>query len=252
MSHVEANTHSPIIHTAQKWIEQEIAGKGICPPLKILMGRHPHPSGVGYDWIALRKEIDMHDLTNRKPSERDSLAKLVISNYLRFVSEAAAGRAPLTMLQILPLFDSNQAYDEFMALIERTAVIRLSSSKSKSLIRSLAVQMGNSTHVINAGLNTPDGQLIMATRIITASFRFIYFYGRDLSDNDVADFSSSRGDVNRYKVLSRAPFYATQVVNPFRGRELSASMNVDSIHRRNSALAKQTNADEHGAIMDSL
>lgn len=253
---VERITSSPIqpeVQATRRWIEQEIGGRGICPPLVRLLQNHRNENG-SVDWDRLSRKVDIDCYTHLNPYEPDLLRR-VSDSYLRFITEATQGEGPLTKIFILPDFESNSDYDKFVNDMKQTVLARLVLSQDgPAIARSAFQQYAEIKNVplatINSILNSgKPGEIEAAKIVIKGTFGPVYFYGEKVTNEDVSGFSDTKGPRDRYKILSRAPFYMIQISNAIGGRDLIGNLDRKRLRARNTRLASETSMVDYESKM---
>jgi len=256
---VERISSSPIqpeVRATRRWIEQEIGGRGICPPLVRLLQDHRSENGSVH-WDGLSREVDIEYHTHLSPYTPNLLRRVSVS-YVRFITEATQGEGPLTKIFILPDFESNSDYDKFVNDMKQTVLARLVLSQDgPAIARSAYQQYAEITNVpfatINRILNSGKPGVIEAAKIVVGgTFGPVYFYGKKVTNEDVSGFSVRKGPRDRYKVLSRAPYYMIQISNAIGGRDLIGTLNRQRLNARNTRLASETSIAGHERKMSEF
>ncbi len=237
----------------QKWIETEIVGRGICPPLAKLLQQYRNENGI-VQWDTLTSQVEIESFFDLKPLAKKSI-EAVAESYLQFIVRASEGRAGMTQVIILPDFPQNKDYDKFMVEVKVVVRAKLFTPEGWVLVRSLFEQKG-----IKGGLSDiHTGELSEVMKLqeeviqtIEGLFNPVYFYGKPLSERDVSDFPGARGDQNRQKVLSRAPYYLFQAVNGINTDELVGDLNRKRLYERNTELASETEMPKFEAKLKRL
>lgn len=245
------------IQTIRQWLEEEIAGQGICPPLVKLFQQHRTADG-SLDWSGnLANEVEMISFVTFKPNGRELLAQ-VTGSYVRMIVDAVNGHGPLTQVLILPDFRRNPDYDEFITQMKRNTLAQLVTTAwgvdttRRGFIKAMdnRGQPRRTTYqVLDNGI---DGLVQAAANLVEGAFGPVFFYGQEVTNRDIADFSGERGPKDRQKVLSRAPYYLAQSVNILRSSEIIGNLDRQKLYRRNSDLARETNLKNHENLMRRL
>lgn len=239
------NPTQPEVKAIRSWLEQEIVGKGICPPL-VRLFQHYRDSDGTVSWDQLSGVVDIESYFRLSPYKPDLLLHKVSDSYLRFITEATQGNGPLTKIFILPEFRTNPDYDKFVDDMKKTAFARLVLSPdgqtiARSAFRQSAEAQRISQTIVARILNSGrDGEIQAAANVIEGTFRPAIFYGKTITDKDISDLPDTRGPKERYKMLSRAPYYVIQVANSIGGMDLSGNLNRQRIYSRNTRLASET------------
>lgn len=252
---------APEILSTQRWMEEFVAGKGICPPLVKVMQRYRDEESGMVDWDRLSEKIEISSYHHLDPSN-PHLLTLASLSYLRFITDAANGTAPLSTVVILPDFSTNAAYDEFLAAMKWRSVAMLSATPETrrtaiSLFLKASEQRGTrrQAEAVLRREGSPAEAFVIGN-LVDQAYRPIPFYGKELSSDDLIGFSEERGSIERQKFLSRGPYYMFQVVNMVDGFDLSRNLDRPRLYRRNNAMAFQTDArelnTEMGQFRDSV
>lgn len=249
---VQTNYFSPEVHAMQGWIESEVIKKGTCPPLVRLSRDFTDAAGV-IDWLSLSDEVEFISFYNYAP-RTDSITNAVSSAYAGYIVDATTGNAPLTSVIILPDFETNDDFSDFMSeaisATERNLltmeggeeVVKLAYQKTadaEGLSRSAKMFLRKRTNLASA-----------AEQVVNTAFRPIYFYGQDLTQPELDAFPDNRGPVSRQRILSRAPHFGFQVVAPFGGDKYIGRLNSQRLFARNTRLAEATDPTTYGQAID--
>jgi hypothetical protein len=246
----------PEIASMQDWITQEVIDKGTCPPL-VKLARVYKGEGGEIDWASMAKEVEITSYRQYTNSSEILLGR-VVTDYLQYISHMAKGTAPLTKVFVLPDFVSNPDYDAFMDDVKRTALETLLSTPegveiSREAFQKIAQLRNLPKDQVGALLNGGKvEQTVIGINVVEGVANPVYFYGNRLTDRDIADFSDTRGPRDRQRMLSRAPYYAFQVVNTLRSPEISANLNRPGLHARNTRLALKTDLNQYEGVMRRL
>ena len=244
------------IAIVKAWIQDEVIGNLLCPPLVKLKAQHSDTEG-STDWVIFYDQIDIVSYRNLSPDSSELMGG-VSKHYIGLMEQIKQRKAPLTGICILPDFETNRAYDTFIATLKGNIITSvLVSEQLQELIFSIQTLVNlskgmkrtdikNSINAVKSHKKTNPAVFEIemrqsTTAILNGAFNLIYFYGQEVSDEDVSDISEIRGPVERYKYLTRAPLYMFQVVNPFHSltEELTGTLNRPGLHRRNTQLARE-------------
>lgn len=239
----------------QNWMEQEIIGKGLCPPL-VKVAQEYRDSDGKLDWSRFSRVVVTQDLTHLDPSSQELLIA-VATPYLRFIMDSMAGTIPLAHNFILPDFETNDDFLAFKKYSQSAVVDELMSTQkgqifSRVSVRKVAEGFGFSDESIRNRLRQRGGTFRAAKYLVEDCFRGADFFGQELSDGDIVNFPDNRGPVERYKMLSRAPYYLLQLLNSPRTEALAAGLNRDRLHTRNTDIALGIDIDEYETVMQTL
>lgn len=235
------------IGSIQRWMEEEIIGKGICVPL--VKAAQNYTVDRKIDWTRFSEEVVIEDATHKSPDSEELLLD-VSKIYLDFIHCVVASNAPLVRNVVLPDFSNNSDFDLFLKRVRENAFEELTSSEEgQDFALQAFLKLASKNH-------TPEDEVRAVCRkgptsvaqVIERSFNTINFYGRRVTDKDLSDLPGDRdprNPVDRYKMLGRAPYYLMQVINPIRGYEPKVSLDAPAMRRRNTALAARTNLDEY-------
>lgn len=246
----EARQFIPIsrdVQVVQKWLEEEVAGRGICPPLLKLLQRYTSEAGI--DWQAVSSEVDIETFKSQNPRNKQ-LVTTVAASYVRYIINCARENGPYTKVIILPDFKSNAEYDEFMLQVKFGAITILQSSQEnillmKSIYERVATARSADPQSIKRLIDNPALLLVLATQVVEGAFNPVYFYGKQIGVEDIQGFNGNRGPIERQKILARAPYYLLQVVNSLKSSELIGIMDRKKLHQHNTALALHDNVASH-------
>lgn len=230
----------------QRWLESEVMGRGLCPPLVKLAAGYRSDDGK-LDWARLGALVRIEDHSAHRPGT-EQLLDVISGAYLDFMVDAMKGNAPYTHIFILPLFPSNTAFDAFMATVKAMALWSLTKDPdgrefAEHSWEHWVLGQGARDDEIAAIRARPDAAQFIAKQVVEGLFNPIQFYGRRATDADFADVPDTRGPGIRYTILSRAPHYLVQVIDPIRGNALTGNLNRPAVHRRNTELALSTDQD---------
>lgn len=244
------------IQVTQQWLDQDIVGRGICPPLVKLMQRYREANGP-VNWEQLSSEVNIISFRKLDPTTSLEPIQTVAQEYVQFVTAAVRGTAPYTKIIILPDFKTNTLYDSFMKDLWTVSFLRLLSpdfnSIAKAVLGRAPLSEGRSRSELLARLDgDSENRKLAVAQILEGVFRYIYFYGRKIQDQDIADTTLDRGLRSRYKILARAPFYMTQIINDLRSEDLVRNLNVSRVHQRNTELALREELARYEARMSRL
>jgi hypothetical protein len=246
---------APIL-ALQRWIELEVVGRNLCPPLVNLARPMRTPQGA-LDWERLRAEITFHDLSTLEPGSVD-LLDVTSGTYVDFMLDAVErADTPLSCMFILPDFPTNRAFDAFLVQLKQVALMNLCATPEAraftlATYADFVRQQGALPADIQRVQQDPNGAVFMAAQVIEGCFNTIHFYGRRTTGADLADLPDTRGPQARYHVLARAPHFVAQVINPVRANPMVGSLNRPALHRRNTTLALETDVDAHEAMLARL
>jgi hypothetical protein len=251
---LKPNPFSRDVQAVQKWLEVEIVEAGLCPPLVILMQRYRNPDGL-VNWMELSKEVKIDSLSQKNPRKASFITE-VAELYLGYIIKATQEAAPLTQVLIFPEFDSNFDYDRFMYKMKMATLLALSApavldSTVQAFNLGLSLQQRDLTPITKENL-APEQIAQVAFQVIEGLFNPVYFYGKELTAKTISDITEERGDKKRAKVLSRAPYYITQFINPFAGRDLSEHLNKPKLYQRNTTYALSQNMQVFEKRMNKL
>ena len=230
----------------RKWVETDIIGSAVCPPMVQLARQYPTADG-GVDWSGMSKHVEISSHIKENP-ESPRLVDTVASQYFRFMAKSAEGNGPLTRMFILPDFANNPRFDRFARDMVNATRDKFRTNDGNKLARKIMIQLGATQGVRkNQVLQTMTERLGMEGAIaviIQEGFNPAYFYGQALSERDVSDMPTTRGTTQRQKMLSRAPYYILQMVNTLASEPFKQRLNRERLHRRNTKLALSTDLQE--------
>lgn len=232
------------IEITQRWLEAEIIGHSICPPLVKITRPFRDPSGK-VDWGKVEDKITFHDLTKKDPKDR-GLINQAAEIYTTFLYGVSNGTAPVSRVVILPDFDSNSTYDQFMSQVQASTGNALLTERGSLAGASLFDRVAQEQNlpmetIVRTMMGGPSE---IAVQLIDGAFRPVYFYGQRVSEQDTEGLSTDRGPMERYKRLMRAPFYMFQLVDILMEKVYSP-YDSSLVHQRNTRLALATNIEEH-------
>ncbi len=234
------------VQVVRRWVESDIIGSAVCPPMVQLARQYPTADG-GVDWNGMSKHIEISSHI-KENSESPKLVETVASLYYKFMAKSADGNGPLTRMFILPDFASNPRFDRFARDMVNATRDKFRTNDGNKLARKIMVQLGATQGIgKNQVLQTINDRLGMEGAIaviIQEGFNPAYFYGKALSDRDVSDMPTTRGNPQRQKMLSRAPYYMLQMVNTLASEPFKQRLNRERLHRRNTRLALSADLQE--------
>lgn len=226
-----------------RWAVETIAENRICPPLVKFLQDCRNPDGT-LGWDKVKAEIHIDDFTQFQQDHPD-LVPAVAGSVGTFMEMSYSPAGPLTKIFVLPDFRSNPEYDTFMSQVQSALILHYFDPSQHRNLDTLvrAAHQANpriTEHPIFAQEMKGDQyqQLNVIQQVVSGMFRPVYFYGRDLSDADTVGFMD-RGPALRQKILSRAPFYMMQIVNPFKSPSYSSGIDREGLRKRNTAYAAQ-------------
>ena len=182
------------IEGIQKWLEEDIIARGICPPLvKLANGFRGEDKKI--DWARLSEEVVIEDATHFAPDSHELLS-YVSRRYLDFIHHAVEGRAPLTHNIILPDFNVNEDLDILLKEVKENAFSAFTSTHAGREFAASAFLEVGSKHktqesILYAVILAGAGSI--AVELIEGAFNTINFYGRRVTNSDVSGFSGERG-----------------------------------------------------------
>ncbi len=234
------------VQIVRKWVETDIIGSAVCPPMVQLARQYPASDG-GVDWSGMAKHVEITSHIAMDP-ESPKLVDIVASQYYKFMGKSADGNGPLTRMFILPDFANNPRFDRFARDMVNATRDRFRTNDGNKLARRIMIQLGATQGIgKNQVLQTINDRLGMEGAIaviIQEGFNPAYFYGQALSNRDVSDMPTTRGTTQRQKMLSRAPYYMLQMVNTLASEPFRQRLNRERLHRRNTRLALSTDLQE--------
>ncbi len=234
------------VQIVRKWIETDIIGSAVCPPMVQLARQYPSADG-GIDWTGMSKHVEISSHISMDP-ESPKLVETVASQYYKFMAKSADGAGPLTRMFILPDFANNPRYDRFARDMVNATREKFRTNDGNKLARKIMIQLGATQGVRkNQVLQTMTESLGMEGAIaviIQEGFNPAYFYGQAVSNRDVFDMPTTRGTTQRQKMLSRAPYYILQMVNTLASEPFKQRLNRERLHRRNTKLALATDLQD--------
>jgi hypothetical protein len=248
------NQIPPEVLNMRRWIEQVVISKGICPPLVKLANGYKDEQGV-INWNGLSREVDIVSHIGEKPYG-DVLEQKVGVGYRQFIENATQGNAPLTKIFVLPDFDKDRDCLAFMVRIANNSLKTFLSSESGqavmvSAFTRLSETAGYDRDFISDILRNGAYNINQAANdVIFGCFNPVPFFGQEISDSLIQDFTSERrGPRERAKILSRAPYYGMQVVNTLRSKPLVGNLNQQKLYKRNTGIALKTDLQEYESLM---
>jgi hypothetical protein len=244
------NQIPPEVVSMRAWIEQEIIGKVICPPLAGLAQRY---RGEGkLDWDKLSKDVEILSFFQLSG---DKLSTSMINVFNNFLREAPRGTHPMSTLVILPDFPTNDDYDiELDKMRYETKKWIAFSDEGPALGREIVLRYARQRNSPRENVKQllHAGPAAIANEIVDGMFLPVNFYGKRITNQDLVTFPDVRGPVERYQILSRAPYYAFQLINPLLSFDLDAGIDRQRVEERNTRLASRTNAGRYESIMNTL
>lgn len=253
-------TIGPIPHevrVTQQWIEAELVGKSICPPLAILAHQNQTPTGQ-VDWERMSKLVKIASFHKRKID--GALVAGVAEEYLRFITGAVTDNTVMSEVVILPDFPTNPAYDNFMDNFQQLVRARIMTSPPRQQMARTAVLRGSAqrTKLLPVGaspldaLNKDVSVESLAWSMTEGVFRSGFFYGLPLTDQFLETITDERGPRTRHRILMRAPYFIAQFINGLSGNSVAPNLNRARVHDINSALAAATDDREYDRYLKRL
>jgi hypothetical protein len=242
----------PEIASIRAWIEQEVINRGTCPPLNVVAQKCGGNNGV--DWNRLSREVDIVSLF---PLSDVDLNRRATSEYLNFLNTTNQGTAPMTRIFVLPDFLTNDAYDFFIFSMKNNAKKWFITTKdgmetAREAVLKIAKARGIPGTSVREILTRSDAPVEIANAIVDGFLMPTHFYGKNISRLDLTTFPVTRGPVERQQMLSRAPYYAFQLINPIRAANLSAHLNRQRLEEHNTEIALGVNMGRYGGVMNKL
>jgi hypothetical protein len=155
------------------------------------------------------------------------------------------GEKIFSFILVLPKFKRNQDYDTFVGEVKRIVIANLLLTPDLKAIAVSLMRKGCRARKIPSkeiellvDLAKSDPGLF-AQRIVEGILGIVYFYGQELSAQDLRGMESDRGPVERQKFLSRAPYYLIQVVNSLLVNELASGLNRQKLFAANTQRAEE-------------
>ena len=239
------------VQIARKWVETDIIGTAVCPPM-VALAREHKSSGGGVDWGSMSKFVEISSYFSKDPNS-PKLVSAVAEEYYKFMRRCADGADALSHMFILPDFANNPRFDRFARDMVEDTRDRFRTNDGKKVMRKIMIELGrrngqSQAEVLQLVGGERGSELGIAV-VINEAFSPAYFYGHALSDVDIADMPNTRGVRHRQKALSRAPYFILQMVNTLGSDRLKQQLNRPRLHRRNTKFALDTDLPAHDRRM---
>lgn len=243
----------PEVVSMRVWIEQEVIGKKTCPPL-VKLAQDYRGMDRNLNWNALSQEVEIVSLLQLSG---DELLRTATASYLGCVKDVAREEGPLTKLFVLPDFPTNDAYDQFIYGMKEAAIHNLVYTQEGRETASVAFfKIANQRKLprdeVKAVLTGGNKEVTIASNIVDEFVMPIHFYGRKITKHDLVSFPGTRGEVERQQMLSRAPYYAFQVINIMRSGELERNLNRERVEAHNTQVALATDVVRYEGVMRKI
>lgn len=229
---------SPGIIATREWIS-DVVKQGTCPPLRMLARENRDAEG-NIIWEDLSKKIEIIDLSQKG---FDEISATTVSNlYIDFMRRAITKTGPMSVLVILPDFETNALFNEFLTSMKGAVTLTLLDEEQQLFEDVLDFWKDTKDEAARKDFNRlrkigEIGNFELIQHLYSRIFATFPFYGKDLTDKDLASLDKTRGPLERYKFIARAPFYTIQFLDTLHFPPSAKNIDFEALMKRNTDLA---------------